>query len=187
MNLFYKICKYDYNDPNYVNEWMEIDEYVVQNGSTDFDNYLFWEEQMLNLYSGFLKFFGDNVACKVNFYPEDLKLSDYSFIGLKYSKSDLDRIVKINFDYLSRDEKEFLIRCHIRGHCTIHLFTTRAHLLPMGDYFYAQLRFPEEWDIWDIIPVDTKLIVYIDFDHDDETLNEIPVNAGHVVTRNLHK
>ena len=57
----------------------------------------------------------------------------------------------------------------------------------MGDYFYAQLRFPEEWDIWDIIPVDTKLIVYIDFDHDDETLNEIPVNAGHVVTRNLHK
>ena len=187
MNLFYKICKYDYNDPNYVNEWMEIDEYVVQNGSTDFDNYLFWEEQMLNLYSGFLKFFGFYVACKVYFYPEDLKLSDYSFIGLKYSKSDLDRIVKINFDYLSRDEKEFLIRCHIRGHCTIHLFTTRAHLLPMGDYFYAQLRFPEEWDIWDIIPVDTKLIVYIDFDHDDETLNEIPVNAGHVVTRNLHK
>ena len=60
MNLFYKICKYDYNDPNYVNEWMEIDEYVVQNGSTDFDNYLFWEEQMLNLYLGFLKFFGDN-------------------------------------------------------------------------------------------------------------------------------
>ena len=44
MYIFYKICKYDYDNPDYINDRMGIEDYVGTIGK-DLENYFFWEIQ----------------------------------------------------------------------------------------------------------------------------------------------
>ena len=66
MYIFYKICKYDYDNPDYINDRMGIEDYVGTIGK-DLENYFFWENHFVKVYQNYLKYFGDTVATKIFF------------------------------------------------------------------------------------------------------------------------
>ena len=177
MYIFYKICKYVYDNPDYINDRMGIEDYVGTIGK-DLENYFFWENHFVKVYQNYLKYFGDTVATKIFFSDIDLSIPSIYMERLVLPIDELDILKKLSFDNWSERQREFAFQCSLRGLISIFFFTRTSHLVPMEDSFYVQLKLPDDADVNEFIPKDSPLFVYYDLDHWDSSLNVIPENCG---------
>ena len=104
MYIFYKICKYDYDNPDYINDRMGIEDYVGTIGK-DLENYFFWENHFVKVYQNYLKYFGDTVATKIFFSDIDLSIPSIYMERLVLPIDELDILKKLSFDNWSERQR----------------------------------------------------------------------------------
>jgi len=146
----YKICKYDYNDPDYVNDWMYIDEFFARkNNQLTTEN---WKEYLSTELS-FLDFV-NHLFCEFN--GEEFFLIEYKnfiddedncegcFENLVLSKNMIPDYSIVKFSQLTGIEKFLLFQLAVRGLCTFKLKTRSkaVSISTMDDcfYFYIEIK-----------------------------------------------
>lgn len=157
---YYQISRFKDDDALNDRQWTNISNFIGKFGLKDINSYLTVENDFI----AFLRMF------YIELSPQPMKEYDLSFLGfgmhvdsLKDVKNEffygldnveerLQELVKLNINYISTEELDFILTCWIRGLCSLWLFDigTGSYLRASDEDFTFSMMLHGNWAISDI-------------------------------------
>lgn len=165
---YYKVCKYDYNNPGYINDWMTGAELLDVGKDNYPENYYVIENVFINIASAFLSNFHnvEFITHHYKFFVEDDDFCSSSEKNAALSNLlidiDLSEFIKKEFQLLSHQEKLLVFQLSLRGVARVGLQDPKsgACFSDMSDGFYWFIALPDDISIRQIVAPVEGVYVY---------------------------
>ncbi len=154
---YYQISRFKDNDALNDRQWTNISNFIGKFGIEDINSYLAVESDFIE----FLRLFYIELSPKpmkdyslsfLGFGMHVFSLKDVKnefFYGLDNVEERLQKLVKLNINYISTEELDFILTCWIRGLCSLWLFEigTGSYLRASDEDFTFSLMLHENWEL----------------------------------------
>lgn len=170
---YYQISRFKDSDALNDRQWTNISNFIEKFGIEDIDKYLAVENDFIE----FLKMF------YIDLSPQPIKEYGFSFLGygmhvsrLKNVENEffygldnveerLQKLVRLNINYISMNDLEFILTCWIRGLCSLCLFEigNGSYLKASDEDFTFSIMLHKNWELSDIFKPD-NVYFHVSFD-----------------------
>lgn len=165
---YFKICKYDYDNSDYINDWMLGSELLEVGKNCYPEEYYTVERQFINIASNFFKYFA---GAKFDIHHLKFFLEDEYFNSLDektaaFSELLLDiepsYLVDREFNSLRDIEKVFIYQLSLRDIAQVGVkeIKSGACFSDMSDGFYWFLALPDDVSVEQIVKRQKGIYIY---------------------------
>ncbi|MDP5142143.1 hypothetical protein ORJ00_05265 [Rheinheimera baltica] len=165
---YFKVCKYDYDNPDYMSDWMLGSELLKAGQSHYPEEYYIVEQQFLEVVSNFFEYFneGEFNTHHLKFFLDDDDFNSPDEKVAAFSNLlpniDLPYLVDKEFNTLSNIEKVYIYQLSLRDVVQVGVkdVKTGACFSDMSDGFYWFLALPDDVPIDEIVKPQKGVYVY---------------------------
>lgn len=157
---YYQISRFKNSDALNGRQWTNISNFIEKFEIKDIDRYLAVENDFID----FLRMFYIDLSTRpqeeygMSFLGFNMELDDLEgiesefFYGLNNVEERLQKLVKLNVNYISEDDLNFLLTCWVRRLCSLWLFETGtgSYLKASDEDFTFSLMLHDNWKLSDI-------------------------------------
>jgi len=164
---YFKVCKYDYDNPDYINDWMTANELLEESQVEYPVGYYSTEQQFIDMAHNFLSLYdGMYELHHYRFFVEDDDFASACERAAAFSNLlidiDISELTEKEFHSLSFKEKLLVFQLSLRGVAQIGLreLKTGACFSDMSDGFYWFLALPDNVPVEKIVKPQKGIYVY---------------------------